>query len=343
MRFVFAFILPLRALLLDRSRLALENLELRQQLAVYHRSITRPVINNRDWIFWILLARAWAGWREALIIVKPETVIRWHRLGFRLYWRWKCRGAKPGRPPVCMELIQLIRRMSQENPTWGAPRIQAELRLLGHEVAESTVAKYMAAKGRRPPSQTWRTFLDNHINQIAACDFFVVPTATFRLLWCFVILSHDRRRIVHFNITDGPSAEWTSQQVIEAFPCDGPVPRYLLRDRDSIYGAWFRSRMRGMGINEVVTAYHSPWQNPYAERVIGTIRRECTNHLIVLGENHLRRLMKQYVRYYNESRPHSSLEGNAPIPRDVDPPERGQVVGEPVLGGLHHRYFRRAA
>ena len=186
-------------------------------------------------------------------------------------------------------------------------------------------------------------FLDNHINQIAACDFFVVPTATLRLLWCFVILSHDRRRIIHLNVTDGPSAEWTAHQVVEAFPCDVPVPRYLLRDRDNIYGAWFRSRMRGMGINEVMTAYHSPWQNPCAERVIGTIRRECTNHLIVLGENHLRRLMQQYVRYYNKSRRHSSLEANSPIPREVDPPERGRVVAEPVLGGLHHRYFRRAA
>lgn len=200
----------------------------------------------------------------------------------------------------------------------------------------------MATCGRRPPSQTWRTFLDNHINTTAACDCFVVPTATTRLLWCFLILSHDRRRIVHFNVTDGPSAEWTAHQVVEAFPGDGPVPRYLLRDRDQIYGAWFRSRMRGMGIKEVVTAYRSPWQNPYAERVIGTIRRECTDHLIILGENHLRRLLKEYVRDYNESRPHSSLEGNSPIPREVDPPERGRVVAEPILGGLHHRYRRVA-
>jgi|SRR5688572_12956729 len=196
-----------------------------------------------------------------------------------------------------MEVILLIRRMSKENSTWGAPRIQAELRLLGYDVSESSVAKYMVTRGRRPPSQTWRTFLDNHINQIAACDFFVVPTTTFRLLWCFVILSHDRRRIVHFNVTGGPSADWTAQQMIEAFSDDRPAPRYLLRDRDQIYGARFRSRVKGMGISEVITAYRSPWQNPYAERVIGTIRRECTDHLIVLGEGHLRRLMKQYVRY----------------------------------------------
>jgi transposase InsO family protein len=331
-----------RALLMERSRLALENLALRQQLAVYHRSIARPVIRMDDRIFWALLSRMWEGWRDSLIFVKPQTVIRWHRLGFRLYWRWKCRGAEPGRPPIGMEVILLIRRMSQENSTWGAPRIQAELHLLGFDVSESTVAKYMIARGRRPPSQTWRTFLDNHINQIAACDFFVVPTATFHLLWCFVILSHDRRRIVHFNVTDGPSAGWTAQQVIEAFPGDGPAPRYLLRDRDQIYGARFRSRMKGMGIDEVITAYRSPWQNPYAERVIGTIRRECTDHLIVLGESHLRRLMKQYVRYYNESRPHSSLGHNSPIPRQVESPERGCVAAEPILGGLHHRYRRVA-
>ena len=342
MGFVSAFITLIRASFLGRSRLALENMALRQQLAVYHRSVTRPVIRMQDRIFWVLMSRVWSSWRETLVIVRPETVIRWHRLGFRLYWRWKCRGAEPGRPHIGMEVILLIRRMSRENVTWGAPRIQAELHLLGFDVSESTVAKYMASRGSRPPSQTWRTFLDNHINQIAACDFFVVPTATFHLLWCFVILSHDRRRIVHFNVTYGPSAQWTAQQVIEAYPGDGPVPRYLLRDRDQIYGTWFHSRMKGMGIDEVITAYRSPRQNPYAERVIGTIRRECTDHLIVLGENHLRRLMKQYAHYYNESRPHSSLEGNAPIPREVDPPERGPVVAEPVLGGQHHRYLRRA-
>lgn len=342
MRLISAIILPLRAFFLDRSRLALENLALRQQLAVYRRTIARPAIRSSDRLFWTLLVNLWRDWSSALIMVRPETVIRWHRAGFRLFWRWRSRGANPGRPPIPMDVIILIRRMSRENATWGAPRIQAELRLLGHDVSESTVAKYMTARGRRPPSQCWRTFLDNHINQIAACDFFVVPAATFSLLWCFVILSHDRRRIVHFNVTSGPSAEWTAQQMIEAFPADGPIPRFLLRDRDSIYGERFRSRVEGMRITEVITGYRSPWQNPYAERAIGTIRRECTDHLIVLGENHLRRLMKEYVRYYNDSRPHSSLDANSPLPRDVEPPERGIVVSEPVLGGLHHRY-RRAA
>lgn len=339
---VSAIVFPLRAFFLDRSRLALENLALRQQLAVYHRTIARPVIRQQDRLFWIVLSRVWRGWSEAVAIVKPATVIRWHRAGFRLFWRWTSRGAAPGRPQISMEVILLIRRMSRENTTWGAPRIQAELRLLGYQLSESTVAKYMARRGQRPPSQRWRTFLDNHINHIAACDFFVVPTATFRLLWCFVILSHDRRRIVHFNVTSGPSAEWTAQQMVEAFPADAPIPRFLLRDRDSIYGGKFRSRLRGMRIEEVITAHQSPWQNPYAERVIGTIRRECTDHLIVLGENHLRRLMKEYVRYYNNSRPHSSLEGDSPLLREVEPPERGTVFAEPVLGGLHHRY-RRAA
>ncbi len=343
MGFVSAFILLIRALFLDHSRLALENMALRRQLAVYYRSIARPVIRKQDRIFRALLSRMWTGWRNTLILVKPQTVIRWHRLGFRLYWRWKCSGAGPGRPHIGMQVIFLIRRMSRENVTWGAPRIQAELHLLGFDVSESTVAKYMATRGRRPPSQTWRTFLHNHINQIAACDFFVVPTATFHLLWCFVILSHDRRRIVHFNVTSGPLAQWTAQQVIEAYPGDGPVPRYLLRDRDQIYGTRFHSRMKGMGIDEVITTYRSPWQNPYAERVIGTIRRECTDHLIVLGENHLRRLLKEYVRCHDDSRPHSSLECDSPIPREADPPERGAVIAATVLGGLHHRYYRRTA
>lgn len=342
MRVVFVFVLPVRAFFLHRSRLALENLALRQQLSVYRRRIARPTILQRDRILWMLLCRFWRDWRDAVMVVRPETVLRWHRAGFRLFWRWKCRGASPGRLPIPMGTTQLIRRMALENKTWGAPRIQAELKLLGLDVSESTVAKYMPARGRRPPSQTWRTFLDNHVNKIAPCDFFVVPTETFRLLWCFAVLNNDRRRIVHVNLTSGPSAEWTAQQIIEAFPGDGFVPGYLLRDREKIYGAVFRTRMQGMHIEEMLMVFRSPWQNPYAERAIGTIRRECTDHLIVLGEKHLRRLLREYVRYYNESRPHSSLDGNSPLSRYVEPPDRGTVVADPVLGGLHHRY-RRAA
>jgi transposase InsO family protein len=232
--------------------------------------------------------------------------------------------------------------MARQNPTWGAPRIQSELRLLGYEVADSTVARYMPRRPRGPSSQTWRTFLRNHLHCTVACDFFVVPTATFHLLYCFVILSHERRRIVHFNVTPHPSAEWTAQQIIDAFPADGTEPRFLLRDRDSIYGVFFRRRMRNIGIEEVVTSRRSPWQNPYAERVIGSIRRECTDHLIVLGENHLRRILLSYQIYYNESRTHLSLVRNSPLPRSVELPSNGKVVAIPQVGGLHHRYSRAA-
>src|SRR3989441_7833684 len=221
-------LLLFRALFQGRPQLALENLALRQQLAVLHRKSPRPRLHRADRAFWVSLAGVWDQWRSALILVKPETVLRWHRQGFRYFWRWRSRG----RPCLSPEVIRLIRRMSLENPLWGAPRIRSELLLLGYDVAESTVAKYMTRRGRRPPSQTWRTFLRNHLRTTAACDFFVVPTATFRLLFCFVILSHDRRRIIHFNVTNHPTAACTAQQIREAFPGDGIEPRYLLRDRD---------------------------------------------------------------------------------------------------------------
>ncbi len=241
----------------SRSQLALENLALRQQLTVLRRSIKRPKLRAADRIFWVLLARVWNGWRSSLAIVNPDTVIRWHRMGFKLFWRWKSWVNTRGRPPIKPEVIVLIRRMSQENHTWGVPRIQSELRLLGYDVAESTVAKYMTRRRYGPPSQSWRAFLKNHLRHTAACDFFVVPTATFQLLFCFIVLAHDRRRIVHFNVTRHPTADWTVQQVVEAFPGDALVPRYLLRDRDSIYGAYFRARVKGMSIREIVTAPRS--------------------------------------------------------------------------------------
>jgi len=230
--------------------------------------------------------------------------------------------------------------MSQEIITWGVPRIQAELRLLGHDVAESTIAQYID-RSRKPPSPTWRTFLRNHASQIAAIDFFTMPTATFNILYCLVILRHSDRRILHTNVTPHPSAEWTGNQVVQAFPYDS-APRFLLRDSDSIYGEEFRSRVANMGIEEITTAYCSPWQNAYVERVIGSIRRECLDHMIVLGENHLRHILAEYVEYYNTVRAHQSLDGNSPTPRDVEPPENGRVVATPYLGGLNHRYSRAA-
>jgi len=194
---------------------------------------------------------------------------------------------------------------------------------------------------RKPPSQTWRTFLDNHVDCLASVDFFTVPTATFRVLYCFVVLCHERRRVVHFNVTDHPTEQWTAQQLIEAFLYDSAL-RYLIRDRDSIYGEGFRRRVKNMGINEVVTAFRSPWQNPFVERTIGSIRRECLDHVIVLNEEHLRRILEAYFSYYHDARTHLSLARNAPNPREVEPRSRGAVVAVPHVGGLHHRYTRAA-
>ena len=224
----------LRTWFLCRANLAVENLALRQQLAVLKKSVKRPKLHPRDRFFWAWLSRLWPDWKSALVLVKPETVIGWHRQGFKLFWKWKSKNGKPGRPAIGREVRDLIRSISIENPTWGSPRIQSELLLLGHEISEKSVAKYMVSS-RKPPSQTWKTFLENHMANIVACDFLTVPTATFRVLYVFVILSHDRRKIVHFNVTSNPSAMWAAQQVVDAFPFDD-APRYLIRDRDGIYG-----------------------------------------------------------------------------------------------------------
>ena len=337
MKVVFLF---LRSFLVSRAALAAENLALRQQLAILKPRTRRPRLRRRDRLFWVWLSRLWSGWTSALVIVKPETVVRWHRAGFRLYWRWKSRQRCAGRPKVDRKVRDMIRWLSAENPRWGAPRILSELKMLGYEVAESTVAKYMCRK-RKPPSQTWRTFLENHVKDIAAVDFFTVPTVTFRVLYCFLVLRHDRRRVVHFNVTANPTATWTTQQVIEAFPYD-EAPRFLIRDRDSIYSEHFKARLKGMGIEEVPTAPYAPWQNPFVERLIGSIRRECLDHMIILSEGHLRRVISEYLRYYHDDRCHLSLERNAPNKRAVEPRGSGRVVSEPRLGGLHHRYRRVA-
>jgi transposase InsO family protein len=329
----------LRQLLQSRAALAAENLALRQQVAVLQRSVRRPRLHRRDRIFWVWLSCLWRGWRSSLLVVRPETVIRWHRQGFRLYWRWKSRR-RYGRPKLDAEIRALIRRMSRDNPTLGRRRIRSELHLLGYKVGELTVAKYMV-RGGKPPSQGWRVFLANHAREIAAIDFFAVPTVNFRILICFLALRHHRRTVVHFNVTDHPTSRWTARQIVEAFPYD-TEPRYLLRDRDRIYDSCFANRVREMGIEEVLIAPRSPWQNPFVERLIGSIRRECLDHVLVLGEAHLRRVLREYFAFYHDSRPHQSLDRNAPRPREIEPPSQGRIVAEPQVGGLHHRY-RRAA
>jgi transposase InsO family protein len=334
-----AILIFLRAFLTSRADLAAENVMLRQQLIVAHRSVPRPKFRRTDRIVLCWLTGLWSGWRTALLIVQPRTVVGWHRQGFKLYWRWKYRK-KQGRPPVDREIRDLIRRMCQENATWGTPRIQSELALLGHKVAESTVAKYMIRQPK-PPSQNWRTFLANHMKQTAAVDFFTVATITFRVLYVFLVLRHDRRRIVHVNVTSNPTAHWAAQQIVEAFPFE-EVPRFLLRDRDGIYGPCFRDRVEHRGIEEVLIAPRHPWQNPYAEWVIDSIRRECLDHVIVLSEEHLHRILAECFVYYHEARTHLSLERKSPTPRSVQAPEKGKVVAKAYLGGLHHCYTRAA-
>jgi putative transposase len=331
----------LRDFLRPRRDLLLENLALRQQINVLRRGNPKPALRLRDRIFWVALLRTWSGWRRPLAIVRPETVIAWHRRGWRLYWRWKSKSQEIGRPRVPWEVIELIRRMSRENPTWGAPRIHGELMKLGYFVCESTVARYMV-KRRGRPTQDWKTFIRNHIGETAAIDFLTVPTVMFRTLYVFVVLSLDRRRIVHVNVTTHPTAEWTALQLAQAFPFD-TAPRFIIRDRDRIYGGAVQETIRLLESEELVISARSPWQNGYCERMVGTLKRECLNQVIVLNENHARRVLKSYLEYYHEARTHLGLGKDTPDGRAVEPPGLGPVQRRAMVGGLHSRYYRDAA
>jgi len=340
MSVLISVLAALRGLIRSRAALHLEVLALRHQLQVRQRSRPQRLrLARADRWLWAWLSRAWGDWRTAVVIVKPETVVAWHRQGFRVIWTWKSRRHH-GRPLVAPDARALIRTMSEHNSLWGAPRIHGELVKLGIDVSQATVAKYMARR-RRPPSQTWRTFLANHVHQVVATDFFVVPTATCRLLFVLIILAHDRRRVVHIAVTAHPTAAWTAQQFREAFPWD-QAPRYLIRDRDRAFQE-VTTTVEAMGIEEVLTAPRSPWQNAYAERFIGSVRRECLDHVIVLSAAGLRQILKSYVGYYTTSRTHLALEKDSPEPRLVTPPGQGRVIAIPQVGGLHHRYDRRAA
>jgi len=320
----------------SKLRLEAENAVLRHQLIVLRRrSRGRVRLTNHDRWFFIQLYRWFPAILKVLTIIRPETLVRWHRSGFRCYWRLKSRW-RGGRPKIERELRVLIRRMSVENPLWGAPRIHGELLKLGFEVAQSSVAKYMV-KRRGPPSQGWRTFLRSHAPDIAAMDLFVVPTIGFKLLYAFVIVRLDRRDLVWINVTARPTAEWVARQITEAFPWN-EGPRYMIRDRDRIYGAAVTRRLRAMGIRDKPIAPASPWQNGFVERLIGSIRRECVDHIIVLGEAHLRRILQSYARYYNETRTHLALDKDAPVSRPVQ--RTGVVKSLAILGGLHHHYVR---
>jgi len=334
---LFCFVLTVLASpFKSKLRLEAENAVLRHQLNVMRRRLHGRVrLTNNDRWFFILLYRWFPSILQVLAIIRPETLVRWHRAGFRRYWRWKSRSLG-GRPLIEPELRALIRQMSMENPLWGAPRIHGELLKLGFEVAQSSVAKYMV-KRWGPPSQGWLTFLRNHAPDIAAMDLFVIPTIGFDLLYAFVIVRLDRRDLVWINVTANPTAEWVARQITEAFPWD-EAPQHLIRDRDRIYGTIVTRRLRAMGIRDKPTAPASPWQNGFAERLIGSIRRECVDHIIVLSEAHLRRILRSYACYYNEIRTHRSLDKDAPVSRPVQ--RTGIISLNAILGGLHHHYVR---
>jgi putative transposase len=338
---VSALLAFVAALFRSHASLRLEHLALRHQLAVYQQTVHCPRLRPTDRLFWVWLSRLWSGWQSALAFVQPCTVMAWQRQRVRDHWRRLSQHGTPGRPAIAKEVRQLIRDMWQANPTWGAPRIVGELRKLGIDVAKSTVETYRV-RPQKPSSPAWKAFLKNHVQDLVSLDFFVVPTVRHKLLFVLIILVHHRRRVVHFNVTEHPTAGWTAQQVIDAFPWD-ETPRYLLRDRDRIYGISFRQRVQHMGIEEVVIAPRSPWQNPFVERLIGSIRRECLDHVVVFHERHLQRILASYLAYYHRWRTHLSLAMDCPEPRTVLPPTCGRVMAVPEVGGLHHHYERQQA
>jgi len=324
----------------NRADLVAENVALRHQLSCLIHRGPWPKLRPVDRVFWVLLSRFWNGWRESLVMVKPATVVAWHRKGFKLFWRWKSRKRGVGRPQISVEVRRLIIEMAEMNVGWGAPRIHGELLKLGVEISEITVSRYMP---KRPPPaasrQRWSTFLRNHLHETLAVDFAVVPTATFGILYVFFVLSLNRRRVLHFNVTQHPTAKWTAQQVVEACPFDLPG-RFLIRDNDKIYGRVFRDRISGLGLEQIRTAFRSPWQNGFAERWIASLRRDCLDHVIAFNETQLRRVIRSYVDYYHSDRTHLGLEKDAPEERSIEPREMGEVVAFPRVGGLHHRYSR---
>jgi putative transposase len=328
-------------LLRSRCHLLLENAALRHQLLVLSRKTKRPRFRPLGRLFWVWLSAVWSRWTHAIRLVGPDTVIRCHRHGFRLFWRWKSRAGKAGRNSVAPATIQLIRQMSRANPLWGAPRIHGELLKLGISVAQRTVGNYMIPCPRSSAGETWTTFLRNHLGQMVSVDFLTVPTLRFEALYVFVVLSHARRQVLHFNVTGSPSASWVAQQLREALAFSSP-PKYLLRDRDSIYGLQFQHLVQTLGLEELWIAPRSPSHSPYAERFIGSLRRECLDHAVVLGQGQLYRLVQSYLAYHHGWRTHLGLDKDPPEPRRVQPPGEGKSFASPEVGGLHHHYERRA-
>jgi hypothetical protein len=340
--FILSVLAVIRVLFRSRADTALEVLALRQQVAVLKRKRTRPTLNAMDRLFWTTLRRFWSRWTDVLVIVKPETVVGWHRAGFRLYWRWRSRP-RGGRPKITEETRALIRRLAEENAGWGAPKIHGDLQKLGFVVSERTVARYLRRVQRRgDPGKRWLTFLQNHREVMVAFDFFTVPTVTFQLLYCFFVIAHGRRKILHFNVTRHPTADWVVQQLREAFPEAGPY-RYVILDRDAKFDADVITFLKATGLKPKRTSVQAPWQHGIAERWVGSCRREILDHVIALNELHLRRLIRDYVNYHHDDRIHAALEKDTPNRRPVEqrPTVTATVISMPRLGGLHHRYAWR--
>jgi len=329
----------------SREVLLLENFALRQQLLALHAKRPRPRLSSVDKLFWVILRRFWSGWKRSLILVTPQTVVRWHQTGFRLYWSWISRTRKPvGRKPISREVRDLIFRMVAENPTWGAPRIHGELLKLGFDISERTISRWVKRASKNPdPARRWLVFLRNQRAAIAAMDFFTVPTLTFGVLYCFFVISHDRRRILHCNVTRQPNAWWIVLQLREAWGFE-QLHRFLIFDRDAKFSADVISTVMQNGTNPVQTAFRSPWQNGVAERWVGSVRRDLLDHVIIWNARHLRRLLKEYVGYYHEDRTHLGLAKDTPSGRVAAsmPPRTNKIVSLPRLGGLHHRYTMAA-
>jgi putative transposase len=321
-----------------RRDLVVENLLLRHQLHVALRSRPRPDLKTRDRFFWMLVRRLVPDWKQHLILVQPETVVRWHRQGWRFYWRWRS-GHRLGRPRLSPEVRELIATMANENPLWGTERIRGELLKLGILVSSRSIRRYRRRRHSRPPSQSWRTFLANHAQAIWAADLFVVQTLTFQTLYVIFFISHGSRQLVHFEVTAHPTAAWVWRQLIEATPWDRK-PRYLIHDRDRVWGADFGQRASGLAIKSLRTPIQAPRANSIAERWVRTARQECLDHLIPISERHLRRVLAEFVDYYNHDRPHRSLGLQAPFPSQAA--SQGGIVVRSVLGGLHHVYERAA-
>jgi putative transposase len=341
--------LPLNAVLditRSNSELVLENVLLRQQLIILQRQTKRPRFTWRDRALFVFLASKLRTWKEALIIVQPDTVLRWHRELFRRFWKRKSKPQqKQGRPPLPDDLVAQIKRMVKENLTWGAERIRGELLKLGIRVSKSTIQKYMkSVRESLSPKQTWATFLRKHASEIWACDFLQTYDVFFRTVFVFVIIELGSRRVVHFGVTRNPTDQWAAQQLREATPYS-EGPRFLIRDNDAKFGPSFARVTKGTGIEVLKTPYRAPRANAICERFLGSLRRECLDHFLIMGERHLHRVVKEYKGYFNHARPHQGIEQCVPSqPERLEaPPANRKVASRPVLGGLHHDYFWQVA